>query len=146
MAAGERILNLDQGEARLLVERLERQVALKENERIQARVDLEMRRYFDVADREDLTDEEKLEAYLAIADEYFETKEYWAWCDRHLSHLDRAVLEWVQSDAFDKLLRTTVVTTYPAHERDRFMAHFGGLIGMWVRDEQTRLQVAEEAR
>ena len=112
----------------------------------QARVDLEMRRYFDVADREDLSDEEKLEEYLAIADEYFETKEYWAWCDRHLSHLDRAVLEWVQSDVFDKLLRTTVVTTYPAHERDRFMAHFGGLIGMWVRDEQTRLEVAEEAR
>jgi hypothetical protein len=111
----------------------------------QGKVDLETRRYFDVADREDLTDSEKLDAYLAIADEYFETKDYWAFCDRHLSHLDRAVLEWVQSDAFDKLLRTTVVTTYPAHERDRFMAHFGGLISMWVRDEEARLAVAEEA-
>ena len=43
VAAGEPILSLDQGEARLLVERLERQVALKENERAQARVDLENR-------------------------------------------------------------------------------------------------------
>jgi HlyD family secretion protein len=43
VAAGEPILNLDQGEARLLVERLERQVALKDNERAQARVDLENR-------------------------------------------------------------------------------------------------------
>ena len=36
-------------------------------------VGLETWRYFDVADREDLSDEEKLDAYLAIADEYFET-------------------------------------------------------------------------
>jgi hypothetical protein len=102
-------------------------------------MDLEMRRYFDIADREDLTDEQKLDAYLAIADEYFDTAAYWAWCDRYLSHLDAAVLEWVQSDAFDSLLRSTVVTTYPAHERDRFMAHFGGLIGLWVKDEKARL-------
>jgi HlyD family secretion protein len=43
VAAGEPILNLDQGEARLLVERLERQAAIKDNERAQARVDLENR-------------------------------------------------------------------------------------------------------
>ena len=107
----------------------------------QARVDLETRRYFDIADRDDLTDPEKLDAYLALADEYFETREYWAWCDKHLPHLDRAVLDWVQSDSFDKLLRATVVTTYPAHERDQFMAHFGGLVSMWVRDEKSRLGI-----
>lgn len=43
VAAGEPILSLDQGEARLRVDRLERQVALKDNERAQARVDLENR-------------------------------------------------------------------------------------------------------
>src|SRR5262245_31268722 len=43
VAAGEPILSLDQGEARLQVERLERQVALKDNERAQARVDLDNR-------------------------------------------------------------------------------------------------------
>jgi hypothetical protein len=102
-------------------------------------MDLEMRRYFDVADRDDLTDEEKLDEFLAIADEYFDTAAYWAWCERHLPHLDTAVLEWVQSDVFTNLLRSTVVTTYPAHERDRFMAHFGGLIGLWVTDEKARL-------
>jgi hypothetical protein len=106
------------------------------------RVDLEMHRYFDVADRDDLSDEDKLDAYLALADEYFETDAYWAWCDEHLSHLDAAVLDWVQSDAFDSLLRATVVTTYPAHERDQFMAHFGGLVSMWVRDEKARLSAA----
>ncbi len=103
------------------------------------KLDLEMRRYFDIADREDLTDAEKLDAFLEVADEYFETDAYWAWCEQHLPHMDRAVLEWVESDDFQSLLRATVVTTYPAHERDRFMAHFGGLIGMWVTDEKARL-------
>jgi len=43
VAAGEPILSLDQAEARLLVERLGHQVAIKENERTQARIDLENR-------------------------------------------------------------------------------------------------------
>ena len=84
-------------------------------------MDLEMRRYFDVADRDDLDDEQKLDAYLAIADEYFETEAYWAWCDRYLPHLDAAVLEWVQSDAFRRTCcarrssRPTRRTSGPVH-------------------------------
>jgi hypothetical protein len=101
--------------------------------------DLETRRYFDVADREDLSDEEKLDAYLALADDYFETAAYTEWCARHLAHFDVAALEWFRSEAFHQLLRTTVDLTYPEHERDRFMAHFQGLVGLWVRDEEKRL-------
>ena len=52
------------------------------------------------------------------------------------------MLEWIQSEAFENLLRATVVTTYPAHERDTFMAHFGGLLGLWVKDEKSRLGVS----
>lgn len=107
----------------------------------QPRIDLELQRYFDIADRTDLSDEEKLDGYLALADEYFETDRYWAWCERHLSHLDQAVLDWVQSPAFDTLLSETVTATYPPHEHDEFMAHFGGLISLWVADERARLDV-----
>ncbi len=103
------------------------------------RIDLELERYFEVADRADLSDEEKLDAYLAIADEYFETDRYWQWCARHLPHLDQAVLDWVQSPTFDTLLSETVTATYPPHEHDEFMAHFAGLISLWVRDEKVRL-------
>lgn len=106
------------------------------------RIDLELERYFEVADRADLTDEEKLDAYLAIADEYFETDRYWEWCARHLPHLDQAVLDWVQSPTFDTLLSETVTATYPPHEHDEFMAHFAGLISLWVRDEKVRLGLA----
>lgn len=103
------------------------------------RIDLELERYFAVADRTDLSDEEKLDAYLAIADEYFETDRYWAWCAHHLPHLDEAVLDWVQSPTFDTLLSETVTATYPPHEHDEFMAHFAGLISLWVSDEKVRL-------
>ncbi len=37
------------------------------------------------------------------------------------------------------MLRDTVAATYPPHEQDRFMAHFQGLLGLWVDDEGTRL-------
>jgi hypothetical protein len=103
------------------------------------RVDLETRRYFTVADRDDLTDDEKLDAYLAIADEYFETAAYAEWCARHLGHLDAAVLEWFRGEDFARMLRATVDVTYPVHERARFLAHFQGLIGLWMRDEEARL-------
>ena len=49
------------------------------------------------------------------------------------------MLQWVQSDDFDHLLKSTVVKTYPAHEHDYFMAHFGGLLSAWVKDEKVRL-------
>ncbi|MDC5696619.1 hypothetical protein OO014_05070 [Intrasporangium calvum] len=106
-----------------------------------ATVDLQTRRYFDIADRDDLNEAGKLDAYLALADEHFETEAYQQWCARHLGHLDAAALEWFKSDDFTRMLRRTVETTYPEHERELFMAHFQGLIGLWVREEESRLAV-----
>ena len=98
-------------------------------------VDLHTDRYFAIADDESLGYREKLAAYLALADEYFEADDYWAFCAEHLGHLDEAVLTWVRSDAFDRLLVDTVRATYPPHEHDRFLGHFRGLTKAWA-DEQ----------
>jgi hypothetical protein len=38
------------------------------------------------------------------------------------------------------MLVDTVRATYPAHEHDQFLAHFRGLVGMWVTDESSRLE------
>jgi hypothetical protein len=46
------------------------------------------------------------------------------------------VLEWVTSADFDRMLTETIIQTYPEHEREWFMAHFRGLIGLWVSDQQ----------
>ncbi|MEV6030463.1 hypothetical protein AB0L65_04910 [Nonomuraea sp. NPDC052116] len=44
------------------------------------------------------------------------------------------MLEWVAGAEFDRLLVDTVTATYPAHERDRFVEHFRGLLRLWVKD------------
>jgi hypothetical protein len=99
-------------------------------------VDLSTRAYFDIADS-DRSYEEKLDAYLDLADAYFETDRYADWCAANLPHLDEAVHEWVTGPDFDRLLRETVQATYPAHEQDQFMAHFRGLIGLWADDQSS---------
>ena len=68
------------------------------------------------------------------ADEYFERDRYREWCAEHLPHLDEQVWDWVSSDDFDRLLRQTVQATYPAHEQEQFVAHFRGLMDLWIRD------------
>jgi hypothetical protein len=99
-----------------------------------AQVDLQTSRYFEIADDAERTYEEKLAAYLELADEYFEADRYWEWCEQNLPHLPEQVHDWVSSDEFDKLLRDTVQVTYPPHEQEQFQAHFRGLIDLWLTD------------
>jgi hypothetical protein len=99
------------------------------------RLDLDTRRYFEIGDREDLTYAEKLVAYRTLADEYFEVERYQDFCDSRLSHVDDMVLEWIDSPDFDALLVDTARSTYPAHEQERFIAHFRGLVAQWVREQ-----------
>jgi hypothetical protein len=49
--------------------------------------------------------------------------------------VDELVLEWVSSPDFDRLLIDTVRSTYPPHERERFVAHLRGLVSQWVREQ-----------
>jgi hypothetical protein len=98
------------------------------------RLDMDTARYFAIADRSDLSYDEKLAGYGQLADEYFETERYREFCAAHLSHVDELVHDWVRSPDFDNLLVGAVRATYPVHEQDRFLAHFRGLIDAWIRD------------
>ncbi len=109
------------------------------------RVDLDTRQYFDIADRDDLSYDEKLRSYRKLADEHFETERYADFCASRLPDLDGMVLEWFAGPDFDRLLSDTVLATYPSVEQDRFLAHFRGLIGAWVSDEQSGLSPAAPA-
>ncbi|MEP6630971.1 MAG: hypothetical protein ABJA89_10895 [Lapillicoccus sp.] len=97
-------------------------------------VDLHTDRYFAIADDTSLSYDAKIAAYLALANEHFTTDRYWQWCEENLPHLPEQVHDWVAGPDFDRLLSETVDATYPEHERERFMAHFRGLTGMWVSD------------
>jgi hypothetical protein len=101
-----------------------------------SRVDLDTARYFAIADRDDLSYADKLAAYRRLADDYFDTDRYTEFCATRLRHVDEMVYDWVRSPEFDALLIDTVRTTYPAHEHDRFAAHFRGLLAAWVHDRE----------
>jgi hypothetical protein len=103
------------------------------------RFDLDTRRYFDIADRDDLSYDDKLAAYRKLADDYFEVERYADFCASRLSQLDEVVLSWVEGPQFDDLLVDTVRSTFPAHEHDHFVAHYRGLLGAWASDERARL-------
>jgi hypothetical protein len=98
------------------------------------RIDTDTADYFAIADS-GASYAEKLAGYRKLADDYFEADRYAEFCATSLKHVDELVLEWVSSPAFDSLLRETVRATYPAHEHERFLAHFGGLVAAWVRDQ-----------
>jgi hypothetical protein len=106
------------------------------------RLDLETRRYFEIADQAGMSYPEKLAAYSKLADGYFETERYQEFCATKLPHIDEIVLDWVAGPDFDRLLVDTVRAGYPAHEHDQFIAHLRGLLDLWVKDENTRLKTA----
>ncbi len=103
------------------------------------RIDLDTRRYFEIADRDDLGYADKLHAYRQLADSYFETERYADFCASRLADLDDIVVEWIAGPDFHRLLVETVRSTYPATEQEFFLAHFRGLLDAWVTDEQHRL-------
>ena len=102
----------------------------------QMRVNQGLRDYFELSDAEDLSYEEKLAGYGELADAYFQTAEYDAFCAEHLAALDDALLAYVSGAEFDRLLVETVRSTFPAHEHDHFAEHYRGLLGAWVRDQK----------
>jgi hypothetical protein len=97
------------------------------------RLDLDTANYFAVADSS-LPYEDKLTEYHRLANDYFETERYQEFCATSLPTVDTMVRDWVSSPPFDALLVDTVRATYPAHEQERFLAHFRGLIGLWISD------------
>jgi hypothetical protein len=99
--------------------------------------------WFAVADDPDLDYGAKLGQYQQLADEHFDTERYQEFCASALPDIDDIVLEWVSSAHFDQMLVDTVTSTYPENERERFLGHFRGLVGLWVSDERTRLSPGE---
>ena len=102
-------------------------------------IDLETRSYFEIGDRDDLTYEEKLSAYRDLSDAYFDIDHYQEFCAEELPDLDERVLDWISGAEFERLLWDTVRSTYPPHEHEQFVAHFRGLVELWIADESNRL-------
>lgn len=93
---------------------------------------LDHRKFFKIADRADLSYEQKLKQYFAITQDYFETERFEEFCDKHLSHLDDVAHEYFASREFDDLLLRSIAETFPPHERDHFTGRYRQLIAQWA--------------
>jgi hypothetical protein len=96
----------------------------------------DLRRYFEIGDREDLSYEEKLAEYRRLSDEYFKTAEYEEFCAEAVGHVHEAAVDYVQSAGFDSLLVATVRSTFPAHEHEHFVEHYRGLLAAWAGEQR----------
>lgn len=95
------------------------------------RLNLDWQDYFKVADS-DLSFEDKLEKYVARANERFETRRFEEFCDKHLSHLDDVADEFFGTDIARDAVRQKVEALFPAHEIDEFTELF------WQRIQDSR--------
>ena len=98
-------------------------------------IDMTMKRYFAIGDRNDLPYEEKLAEYGKLADEHFQAERYHEFLQKHIPEVDEVMLAYIDSHEFDDLLIETVKATFPPHEHDHFIAHYRGLMEMWVKDQ-----------
>jgi hypothetical protein len=92
--------------------------------------------YFAIADG-DLGYEEKLEAYRALSDRYFQIEEFEDFCGEALPNLDEVVVEYVESPEFDELTVRTITTEVLQPEKhealiERSRTH----VARWAADQR----------
>ncbi len=92
------------------------------------------RPYFEIGDRDDLSYDEKLREYRRLADAYFDVADYEEFSAEAVPQLRELTLEYVESADFDRMLVSTVRSTFPAHEHEHFVAHYRGLLSAWAVD------------
>jgi hypothetical protein len=107
-------------------------------------VNLNWAEFFEIGDNPNLTFDEKLERYEAIADRVQERERFEAFCAEHLADLDDVAQDFFGSDRFKEIVRAKVEALYPKHEIDVFTDHFFGLVQRW-RDVEAERIAAEKA-
>ena len=95
------------------------------------RPNLDWAPYFKIADRQDLSFQEKLDLYAAIAHKRLDTERFEAFCDNHLGHLDEVVSRFFGSEAAHAAIAQKVASLFPAHEHETFTDLFWQRIQGW---------------
>jgi hypothetical protein len=87
--------------------------------------------FIEIADMKELSFEEKLDRYVAIADARFETDRFDEFCVKHLSHLDEVAWTFFGTPAAKDAVRQKVTALFPTNEVERFTEHFWSRIQEW---------------
>jgi hypothetical protein len=100
------------------------------------RINQNTREYFEVGDDEELTYDEKIARYAALADAYFQTEEFRDFCTQALPHLDELVLEYVESTAFDEVLVSSMRAEVEPERQEEMIERSRSSIAAWAADSR----------
>lgn len=89
--------------------------------------------YFKIAAK-DISFEEKLEGYMALARKHFEVDKFQSFCDKNLKHLDEVTFEFFRTEKAKEAVRQKVAALFPEHEVEQFTEHFWAHIQQWCHD------------
>jgi hypothetical protein len=93
------------------------------------------RDYFEIGDS-DLPYEEKLERYLALADDYLQTEAFAEFRDEALPHLEETMVEYVESAEFDELIVQIIRTEEPEEKQERLIERSRTAVAAWASDRK----------
>jgi hypothetical protein len=90
--------------------------------------------YFAIGDDEQLTYKEKLERYSALADAYFQTPEFDAFCAEALPQLDEVMVEYVRSDEFDDVVVSAMRAEVEPERQEEMIERSRASLAAWAAD------------
>jgi hypothetical protein len=91
--------------------------------------------YFAVADRDDLSYEEKLGRYRALTDAYFQTAEFEEFRASSLPHLHDIMVAYIESAEFDELLVRSIRLEVEPERHDEMIDRSRRLTAEWAADQ-----------
>ena len=102
------------------------------------------RDYFEIknrAEKEGMSYHELLDEYEKLADKYYDTEKFNAFCAEHLKDFDEIAVEYFESDDYARILEAEVVNYFTlAHEQPAKFAHYNGIHSFWCHCERERMQ------
>jgi hypothetical protein len=98
------------------------------------RINQNTRDYFAVGDDEELTYEEKLERYSALADAYFQTAEFDAFCSEALPELGEVMVEYVESSECDDVVVSSIRAEVEPERQEEMIERSRASLGAWAAD------------
>ena len=101
------------------------------------RINQSTRSFFDVSDRADLTYEEKLDRYHALALSYFQAEEFAEFCATALPHLDELVVEYVEGAEFADLVVTAIRLEVEPERQEEMIERCRRQVAAWAADQRS---------
>jgi hypothetical protein len=99
------------------------------------RINQATRDYFEAADAGG-SYAETLERYRALADAYFQTEAFEAFCAEALPHLEETMVEYVESPEFDDLIVQVIRSEEPVEKQERLIDRSRTAVQAWASDRR----------